>query len=1610
MGHKKRSVAPRSKQLEANPSSLDIEQRNVNLLSSKFNELEITKFESSLVIKNEDLAELVDYGAIKLECEKALNTLRRGNHTKAVRVMKELCGKSASSVSSGLVCRVQGTVFVKVALIIDDLSKKKKLMRSAIESAKKAVELCPESVEFAHFYANLLYEAASDATEYEEVIRECERALAIENPVDPAKESLQEESQLKVSTADVRISNVQNELRALIQKSNFGSISTWMKTLGNGEEKFRFIPIRRAVDDPMEVGLGQARRPNEIKKATKTPEERRKEIEVRVAAARLLQQKSDSPQIQDDSNKKGLDQSSGPGQRTGERKKGGNGKKSSSFSERKDFVQSYWNSMTLEMKMDLLKISTSDIKEHCSLLKDARASEVLLEAISFAEARKRWKFWVCCSCSKKFSDSESHLNHVVQEHVGELSSEIKSVFPRSVNEEWVNMFLSCPWKPLDVGAAVEIIEKQSNSAAPSSVYDSYQGNVIDEGKDCFTDSVRDSFAQDKEMNNGFETGGRDSISNSIRKECNKTTACMPISFLGSWPLSDDVECAKLLEKISSVLQLLIKHKCLAESHLSKMIQFAIGELQSLDSGSQLIIYSVDQTPLCICFLKAQELKKVYKFLQELSNSCGLGRYPEKNSSLDDSSSIIQADITQKLVFDELNSFLLLDEHFMPHKVFSDISLDAVTDDATSSVSTSVAYENEVPFDADSFLSWIYTGSTSGDHLTQWTQVKEQKANQGIEILQNLEKDFQHLQSLCERKLEHLSYDDALQTIEDICIEEGKRRDFLSDYVPQRYEFVLRKRQEDLIISDNDDMSKGNRFELDAISNVFKEAESFNVNQFGFEETYVGMGTNLPDLESGEEDNWRSKNFLHQADSCIEVAIQRQKEHLSIELNKLDARLLRCVTEMQHLEAKLEPTSAHDYRSILLPLLKSFIRAHLEDLAEKYATEKSDAAREAFLAELALDSKKRIVKGNDSSRHAHEKSKEKKKNKDLRKTKDVKAITNNELHVHPQVTAQSISVAFEYDEDYFDIEPIVAGSGVDLTNEEDELQRRNLEIEAEERKLEETLEYQRRIECEAKEKLLAEQHKRSAMTTLEINAAVDRPDDHFRNKDNDKHVPEAMDNFQQEHVNQCNGSGNNIGNGPKKSGGEESQRIGITHSNHIDDKIKPRRRGKHQKNSNKVVDRDYQPLPSEEIGKAGKLSLNDEGIDDAYLVDRTKTLRQLRSEEDEEERFQADLQRAMRQSLDALYGKKNSPSLRLQQVNYSGTDGVGVVPSEICIENVNGIGAFGRGLKNEVGEYNCFLNVIIQSLWHIRRFREDFLRRSITGHVHVGDPCVICALCDIFNALSMGSTDLQREAVAPTSLRIALSNLYPESNFFQEAQMNDASEVLGVIFDCLHRSFTFGLGVSDTESLESNGKGFWDCVNHACLAHSLFGMNIFERMDCYNCGLKSREMKYTSFFHNINANALRTMKVMCPESSFDELIKQVERNDRFMCDPEVGGCGKMNYKHHILSTQPHVFTTVLGWQTTCESVDDIRSTLAALATDIDIGLLYRGLDPENRHRLISVVCYYGQHYHCFAYSHDHERWIMYDDKTVKLIGGWDDVIIMCEKGHLQPQVLFFEAVN
>lgn len=143
----------------------------------------------------------------------------------------------------------------------------------------------------------------------------------------------------------------------------------------------------------------------------------------------------------------------------------------------------------------------------------------------------------------------------------------------------------------------------------------------------------------------------------------------------------------------------------------------------------------------------------------------------------------------------------------------------------------------------------------------------------------------------------------------------------------------------------------------------------------------------------------------------------------LQLNRIDAQMMRSVTGVQQSEIKLGPVSYNDYQIVLLPLVKSYMRvsiclnkpsyfffplvavffhvlidisfllspsvsfqAHLELLADKYATEKADAASEAFLVELALDSKKEARGRNEKSKHTQEQSKDKKKNKDTKKLK------------------------------------------------------------------------------------------------------------------------------------------------------------------------------------------------------------------------------------------------------------------------------------------------------------------------------------------------------------------------------------------------------------------------------------------------------------------------------------------------------------------------------------------------------------------------------------------------------------------------------------------------
>jgi ubiquitin C-terminal hydrolase len=91
-----------------------------------------------------------------------------------------------------------------------------------------------------------------------------------------------------------------------------------------------------------------------------------------------------------------------------------------------------------------------------------------------------------------------------------------------------------------------------------------------------------------------------------------------------------------------------------------------------------------------------------------------------------------------------------------------------------------------------------------------------------------------------------------------------------------------------------------------------------------------------------------------------------------------------------------------------------------------------------------------------------------------------------------------------------------------------------------------------------------------------------------------------------------------------------------------------------------------------------------------------------------------------------------------------------------------------GLQNEAGEYNCFLNVVIQCLWHCGPFRKMVMERAAALEAAGEVPRALVGLFRAFGAEARVVAETAaageqgaarpRQVVAPTDLRDALASL------------------------------------------------------------------------------------------------------------------------------------------------------------------------------------------------------------------------------------------------------------
>lgn len=319
----------------------------------------------------------------------------------------------------------------------------------------------------------------------------------------------------------------------------------------------------------------------------------------------------------------------------------------------------------------------------------------------------------------------------------------------------------------------------------------------------------------------------------------------------------------------------------------------------------------------------------------------------------------------------------------------------------------------------------------------------------------------------------------------------------------------------------------------------------------------------------------------------------------------------------------------------------------------------------------------------------------------------------------------------------------------------------------------------------------------------------------------------------------------------------------------------------------------------------------------------------------------------------------------------------------------------KGLSNRAGENNCFLNVTIQSLWHLEPFRNAF-ESTVTRHAPDCN-CVHCALTIVLTNYRYAAS----QTIAPNVLRKSMDVLYAAESRFQIGDLSDATECFDAICSCLH-------------DVAVGGKGEGTVCDPQCCAHSAFGMIVEDVLKCKRCGDVECDTQ-SMFLHYVYASEIirrfNSVSLRSSKKSLERILKKLNAVEPRGC-PKCGAAGPFPVQKTLLKPWPRVFAICIAWADPNPPVTDVATLLAAIDPEIDIGKIFdapkESKNPSKRYKLRGLISYYLQHYAAYFFSDKDALWYSFDDVSVQAVGpSWKDVMQKCRKGHAKPVLVFFE---
>jgi len=303
----------------------------------------------------------------------------------------------------------------------------------------------------------------------------------------------------------------------------------------------------------------------------------------------------------------------------------------------------------------------------------------------------------------------------------------------------------------------------------------------------------------------------------------------------------------------------------------------------------------------------------------------------------------------------------------------------------------------------------------------------------------------------------------------------------------------------------------------------------------------------------------------------------------------------------------------------------------------------------------------------------------------------------------------------------------------------------------------------------------------------------------------------------------------------------------------------------------------------------------------------------------------------------------------------------------------------HGLTNNTGQNNCFLNGVLQILWHNEKFRKEIFDES-SKMCSIGSDCLICQLGILFTDFQVS----ERKNISPDSVRKTLSILFSSQKKFQLQENADASECYEAILQVIHEN---------CEILYPNHQN--------CLSHRNYGVDFIESEGCEKCQLRTQS--YNTFVKYFLVQEVLEY-LTGPKSALDEILQTLLGKNALRCEH----CENSQRIPLSLQNSPTSITLGFIWASYTAPKDQIRQFMGSLTPTIDLQKPFFSMGSvNNTAELQGFICYYGAHYVAFHCNLKNEVWTMFDDTLVKEVGNFQQVQQKCVDSHFQPTIMFFE---